>query len=115
MSRYLFVIVLFFQVVPVIAQQPTQTIRGKVVDEDSEIPLPFVNIVLLNTDPVIGSTTNDEGVFVLEDVPVGRYSLQASFIGYESVIIKELTVSSSKATSARISMKENAVTWIVIP
>ncbi len=95
--------------IPAFAQQITQTIKGKIVDQDSEIPLPYVNIILLDTDPVIGSTTDDNGNFILENVPVGRYSLQVSFIGYESVIVKELIVSSSKASSVDISMKENAV------
>ncbi|MBL4624548.1 MAG: TonB-dependent receptor [Flavobacteriales bacterium] len=110
MQKMIFTFVLFFQAITSIAQQPTQTVKGKVVDQDSEIPLPYVNIILLNTDPIISSITDDKGNFLLENVPVGRYSLQASFIGYESAIIKELIVSSAKATYTTISLKESSVT-----
>ncbi len=100
---------LFLLSVTAIAQQFTQTIKGKVVDQDSEIPLPYVNVMLLDTDPIIGSITDDEGRFIIENVPVGRYNLQASFVGYEPIIVKELTVSSSKVSYVEISMRENTV------
>ncbi|MCF6346926.1 MAG: carboxypeptidase-like regulatory domain-containing protein [Flavobacteriaceae bacterium] len=109
MRYIIFILTLFLLTIMVSAQQLTQTIKGKVVDQDSEVPLPYVNVVLLDTDPIIGSTTDDNGNFILENVPVGRYSLQVSFIGYESVIVTELIVSSSKVSYVEISMKENAV------
>ncbi len=90
-----------------IAQQPTQDIKGYVIDGASKIFIPFVNVVLLETNPAIGTTTDNEGRFLIQNVPVGRYDLQVSSIGYESVIVKELIVSSSKNTYVEIRMKEN--------
>lgn len=43
----------------------------------------------------------------MENLPVGRYDIQASFVGYESAIVKEIIVSSGKETFITLSLKEN--------
>jgi len=107
---------LFFLSVTAFSQQPTQVIRGNVIDEDSKMPVPFATVIILDTDPIKGTTTDIDGNFNIKNVPVGRYDLQVSFIGYEPIIIKEITVSSSKETFVNVSMKENvfALDGIVI-
>ena len=54
------------------AQERTQTIKGTVVDKEAQITLPGANIIILETDPLMGTITNPEGVFRIENVPVGR-------------------------------------------
>jgi hypothetical protein len=90
--------------------QATQNIRGTLTDQASKSPVPFASVILLNTDPIIGTTTDSDGNFKLENVPVGRYDLQVSFVGYDPVLIKELVVSSSKETYIEVSMKESVTT-----
>lgn len=57
-------------------------IRGKIVDNNSGDPLPFVNIGIKDTS--IGAFTNEDGIFRLE-LPVGHYTLVISSVGYEKV------------------------------
>lgn len=109
MKRWLIVLGFILNGMLAFAQQPTQTIKGVVIDQDSQSPILYANIVLLGTNPIIGAISDDEGHYIIENVPLGRYDLQASFVGYESVIIKELIVSSSKGADIDIKMKENAV------
>lgn len=90
------------------AQQPTKTIRGKVTDEASGIPLPYVNVHLPHTG--LGSITDDNGDFELTNVPIGRYDIMISFIGYESVVLKEIQVTSGKEVYLNVSMKEITTT-----
>ncbi|MFR4036914.1 MAG: hypothetical protein ACLTZT_03350 [Butyricimonas faecalis] len=45
--------------------------------------------------------------FVLSRVPIGRYDIHVSFIGYEPVIIKELLVSGGKETFIEVEMIES--------
>jgi len=68
------------------ANQASGSIRGKVVDANTSTPLEFVNVVLRqqgveNAVP-LGSITDEDGNFILSNVPLGNYILQISFIGY---------------------------------
>ncbi len=88
-----------------VAQQPTQTVRGTITDEATQLPVPYATVSLLNTDPPLGTTTDLDGKFVLPNVPIGRYNVQVSFVGYEPTVVKELMVSSSKEVIVNLGMK----------
>ena len=92
--------------ISVFGQKPMQSITGIIVDESSNYPIAFANVHLQNTNPVIGTVTDTVGSFALNNVPVGRYNLEVSYIGYEGRIVKELLVTSSKTVSLKISLKE---------
>lgn len=85
---------------------PAQIIRGTVMDKTSGHPMPDVTITLPGI-PGIGTTTNKEGQFVLPDIPVGRHSVSASYLGYEPGIFSEILVTSAKEVYLEISLKEN--------
>jgi hypothetical protein len=87
-----------------VAQGPTQTIRGKVVDASTRKALPYATVMLV--DETIGTTTNEEGRFVMEEVPVGRYDLKVSYVGYKPVTIPELMVGSGKEVVLEVEMEE---------
>ncbi len=75
--------------------QPSQTIRGTVIDKASGHPMPDVTIMLSDM-PGTGTTTDERGQFVLPEIPVGRHNVQASFLGYEPGIFSEILVTSAK-------------------
>lgn len=87
--------------------QPNGNIRGVITDAASGQTLPYVTVVVVNSQPVIGVTTDEQGNFSLPPLPVGRYNIQASFIGYEPAIVREVMVSSAKETVLAISLKES--------
>ena len=91
---------------PAFSQDITQLVRGKIVDEESQMPLPFTTVVILTLDPVMGTTSDENGFFRLENVPVGRHNIQVSFMGYESRVIPELLISSGKEMVLDIGLKE---------
>jgi TonB-dependent receptor len=62
-------------------------IRGSVKDVFTSESLPFANIAILNTG--MGSAADREGNYTIRGVPVGSYTIRASFIGYEAA---ELTI-----------------------
>lgn len=84
----------------------TQTIRGRVLDADSKTTLPFANVIVLNTSPMVGTVTDEDGVFELKDLPVGRYSLQISFVGYQEAILPELLLGSGKELVVNAELTE---------
>ena len=85
---------------------PRQTIRGTVTDETSGNPIPYVTVKLLITDIEQAAATDSLGQFRLNKLPVGRYDLQISCIGYESTIIREILLGSAKETYCEIQLKE---------
>jgi len=84
----------------------TQTLRGSVIDRDSRTTLPFANIIVLNTDPVIGTTTDVDGNFNLEDLAPWRYAIQISYVGYEDAVLPEILVGSAKEVVVTVELSE---------
>jgi len=64
------VTILFLTIsVNVVSQTLNQTIRGQVVDTETQSPLPGVTVVL-NTNPLIGTITDVDGRFILNEVVI---------------------------------------------
>ncbi len=78
------------------AQIISQTIKGRVLDKDTQAPLIGANVMVLGTDPIRGATTDQTGHFWIHKIPVGRYDLKTSYIGFEPQILPEILVSSGK-------------------
>jgi hypothetical protein len=81
-----------------------QTIRGKVVDNVSQMPLIGVTLVVSETN--INGVSDENGDFILENVPVGRQQVKAQYLGYESYSSEDLIVSSTKEIYLDILLKE---------
>jgi len=77
-----------------IAQIYTSTIRGNVKDADTGLPLADASVQLTPTDK--GLNTDEQGVFRFDQIPVGRYVLTISYLGYETVSIPEILLESGK-------------------
>lgn len=89
------------------AQVPTQTIRGQVTDEVSGATIPGVSIIIIDSDPLKGTTTDANGEFRLTNVPVGRQSIRFSYVGYEPQFVRDIMVTSAREVVLNISMRES--------
>jgi CarboxypepD_reg-like domain/TonB dependent receptor-like, beta-barrel len=92
-----------------IGQNLTQTVRGTLIDTDSKIPLIGATILLVGSDPIIGTATDIDGNFRLEKIPVGRIALQISYLGYESKTFPNIVVNSGKEVVLHLNMSESVV------
>jgi hypothetical protein len=82
MKRYVFLWIFLTQVSLIIHPQTiTQTLKGAVSDKETGKPLPGANILILNTYPPSGVSTDNEGKFRLI-VEIGRISIKITFLGY---------------------------------
>ncbi len=88
------------------SEKLVQDIRGVIVDKQTQIPLPGANVALLDISPTIGAISNEDGEFRLSDVPLGRQTIQVSFIGYNSAVIRNLVINSAKETVLYIELEE---------
>jgi hypothetical protein len=105
--RKIYIVLFFFIYVHVVdAQELTQTIRGQVIDAESQAPVAFASIAVVTVNPPIGTITDKDGHFRIEKVTVGRHNFQISCIGYETQLISEILVSSGKEIVLTIKIKE---------
>jgi len=61
------------------------SVKGRVLDAETDAPLPGVNIMVAHT--TIGTASSVDGVFNLSHVPLGEIQLIATMIGYKKDII----------------------------
>ena len=86
--------------------QIVQTVRGQVCDVASGEPMIGVTITVEN-GTTMASVSDSDGNFEIKNVPVGRHSVRASYIGYEPVLLKEQLVSSGKELVLNLRMRES--------
>ncbi len=112
MKKTLFIplFALFFISITVMAQSPMQTIRGTIIDKQSQTTLPGVNISIINSNPLKGAVSDIDGKFKLLEINPGRYDLKISFIGYKEIVMPNIDVSAGKEIVLDIGMEENVST-----
>lgn len=93
----------------------TGTVKGKIIDKQSEKPLIGV-IVLLLGDEKKNAVSDADGNFKLANIPVGRQSLIVSFEGYEGTSVSDLDITTGKDILVTVSMTEkfNTLDEIVV-
>jgi len=94
--KIILIIATLFLVDTMIAQQLTQTIKGTILDADSEMPL--------------GTSTDLDGRYRIDGVPVGRQTIRVSYLGYNSVTLPNVVINSGKESITDIMLTENVNT-----
>lgn len=97
----------FLIVFQIKAQNFTQTVRGQVLDKVAQIRLPGATVIIIDSNPLVGTTTDLEGNFKLTNVPVGNIALRISFIGYKDVVLPNVIVNSGKEVVLTILIEED--------
>jgi TonB-dependent starch-binding outer membrane protein SusC len=87
------------------AQQPGQ-ISGTITAQESGAPLPSVQVVIAGTG--LGTLTNQQGRFTIQNVPAGSHQLRAERLGYGTVT-QDVTVTAGETTSLDFQMRREAL------
>ncbi len=77
------------------------TVKGIVKNSDTNDPLIGANVVIKGTG--MGATTDEDGFFIVQNVPQGDYKLEVSYIGYNSYT-ESITVGASEV-ELQVSLK----------
>jgi len=108
MKNYiLFTFIILLLPINLILAGTTGKINGKVSDKKTGAPLPFVNIIIEGTN--FGAATAIEGNYVILNVPPGKYNVKAQYIGYQSIIVENVSVSIDLTTTVDFELSESAV------
>ncbi|MFK7786023.1 MAG: carboxypeptidase-like regulatory domain-containing protein [Crocinitomicaceae bacterium] len=89
--------------------QLTQTIRGSVIDRYSEVTLPEAKLFVFGISDSLRQLSDIDGNFRFENVPVGRYMVVATMIGYENAVLSNLELTSSKELVLEIKLTEEVL------
>lgn len=108
MIKRIALLIIIAAIQTVCLSQAVQTIKGVIVDKESEIPLPGVNIVIEGTSPLIGAITDEKGFYTIPDIPIGTYTVTASYIGYDKSIHQHILIGAGKQAVLNISLNENS-------
>ncbi len=104
--QVLFLVVIGVLVPAMVEAQETGSIRGTVTDAQTEDPIPGANVTLSSLGR--GTSTNDDGAFVIKNVSTGTYTLRATFVGYKDRT-RDITVRAKENTTVRIKLKPGNV------
>lgn len=86
--------------------QDTGTIKGKVVDEISQEPIPFANVVVQGSQ--LGSATDIDGNFQINKVPFGYQKLEVSVVGYAPKTSTDVLVTKANTPYIEIGLSATA-------
>lgn len=100
-------ITLVLLMLPLFAFTQSQTVKGTVLDADSQFPLTGVSVVVLGIDPPKAAVSDLNGQFRIEGVPVGRHDLIVQSIGYKNQSLSNVMVTSGKEVILNINLVES--------
>lgn len=88
--------------------QITQTIRGTVLEKETQQSIPGANVVVITdtTDGLKGAATDLDGNFRISNVKIGKQTVKVSFVGYADVFI-DVTLTSAKEIILTVEMEES--------
>ena len=84
--------------------EPVGTLTGVVTNGETQQPLLGVNVILMDTQ--MGAATHEQGEFIIQNVPVGTYSLAFHFIGFEKIVRTDVIVRPGGNVYVSAEMKE---------
>ena len=106
----------------IFAQTPTQTLKGTVLDKAVKSPLVGATVRVsehaasplpVGEGPgvgLLGATTDTDGRFRIPNLPVGKYTVTVSYLGYKDFALPNVTLNSGKETDLTLELEESVLT-----
>lgn len=107
--KYFSIFILFYILsiaVPAHSQNFKQTISGYVYDSFTDTPIPGATIIIEKDSVTVAIATDLSGFFIFKNMPIGKYVLTASYIGYETNVVPNLSLTSGKSVNTIIQLSE---------
>ncbi|RPI04130.1 MAG: hypothetical protein EHM64_10935 [Ignavibacteriae bacterium] len=82
-------------------------IKGKVIDGESKLDLVGAQIIIKENST--GAATDNKGYFEIKQVPVGSYSLDCHYMGYERLVKTDIIVRSERETFVNFELQASSI------
>ncbi len=106
-NNLLFYLTVFSCLINIAFAGTTGKIAGNVTDAKTGEALPFVNIIIEGTN--LGAATDIDGNYVILNIPPGKYNVKAQYIGYQAVLVENVSVSIDLTTKLDFTLNESAI------
>ena len=100
MKKNLFLLLCMSLTISMLAQKGI--VRGNVFDQNGQ-PVGYANVSLLGTQK--SATSDNEGFYNMSGIEAGRYTLVATFIGYDTARV-EINLKAGSIVNQRLTIKE---------
>ena len=96
-------------VLPISAQSPNGTINGLVLDPSGRV-MAGAGIVVVNDETRVQypGKTNEEGIYVVSNLPPGPYRIQVSKVGFKTIIKPDIVLNVQDALSINFTLPVGA-------
>jgi outer membrane receptor protein involved in Fe transport len=109
MLRNVSVLAVALVLTPLLAwAQNSGKLSGTVIDRTTNEPLPGATVVVEGTQ--LGTATNGAGEYFIIGVPVGTYTIRASFVGFESLVYEDVEVNAGYTRELNFALGEDVAT-----
>ncbi|HTY37428.1 MAG TPA: TonB-dependent receptor [Bacteroidota bacterium] len=90
-----------------LSAQTAGKISGKITDQDTGEPLVGCNVIIVGTG--MGASTDMDGSFFIINVPPRKFDVEASILGYQKVVQRDVIVNSGRTTVVNFKLKTSAL------
>ncbi len=84
----------------------TGKLSGRVVSQANE-PLPSANIQIVGTS--LGASSDIDGYYNVINIPPGKYKIQFSLVGYQTLIVQEVLITTDQTTKLGAALEETVL------
>lgn len=99
----LFIVISLILLTPSHAQTRKGRLIGRVIDKQSNSPVPFANVVIWNT--TTGTVSDSAGNFSFSGLEPGFYQIKTSSIGYKPLISKAMLVTIAREAFVELPLE----------
>ncbi|MDZ7267745.1 MAG: TonB-dependent receptor [candidate division KSB1 bacterium] len=85
----------------------TGKLAGRVLDRQGQ-PLPGANVIIIGT--TLGAAADGQGYYNILNIPPGSYRVQFSVIGYQTLVMTNVLITSNNTTTLNAALAEEALT-----
>ncbi|MEJ2051361.1 MAG: carboxypeptidase-like regulatory domain-containing protein [Calditrichota bacterium] len=86
--------------------QSSGRITGTVIEYGTKSALPGANVVVQNTE--LGGSTDNQGQFIIGNIPAGTYTVNVFFMGYETAS-EEVVVAAGETEKVDFAMRSTVI------
>lgn len=106
-KRFCIFLLILTGVLPAKAQEYFQTVKGKISDRESGLTIPGVVVKMKgDTSGKLSAAADENGIFRIAKVPVGRRTFIFTLVGYKPYVASDIFVVSGKEVFLNIEMEE---------